>query len=155
MLRRRRIAFDLDDTLIPSGRSAFATEAVLPRLARFWFREPLRAGTRDLLHRLRADNWDIWVYTTSNRSPLRLKAQFFLMGVRLGGVVNYDRTEALRRTGRIPPVSKYPPAWNIDLLVDDSDGVRAEGARHGFAVLVVAPDDPDWVQRVLEATKQH
>jgi len=150
MSRRRRIAFDLDDTLIPSGRSSFATEAVAPFLARFWLREPLRAGTRDLLQRLRADGWDIWVYTSSHRPAGRSWAQFLLMGVWLGGVVNYDRHEARRRSGGIPDVSKYPPAWNIDLLVDDSDGVAAEGARHGFEVLVVAPDDGNWAARVFE-----
>jgi hypothetical protein len=47
--------------------------------------------------------------------------------------------------------SKYPPAFNIDLHVDDSEGVRMEGDLHGFRVVVVRPDDEDWTQKVLEA----
>jgi hypothetical protein len=39
--------------------------------------------------------------------------------------------------------------------VDDSDGVREEGEKYGFGVVVVSPEDPDWVQRVLEAVDAH
>ncbi len=52
--------------------------------------------------------------------------------------------------GRHGP-SKYPPAFGIDLHIDDSEGVGLEGERHGFTVVVVSPEDPDWVTRVLEA----
>ena len=47
--------------------------------------------------------------------------------------------------------SKYPPAFGIDLHVDDSPGIAIEGEQHGFRVLVIASDDPGWVTRVLEA----
>ncbi len=48
-------------------------------------------------------------------------------------------------------VSKYPPAFGIDLLVDDSPGVAIEGQRHGFAVLVVEPTDSEWTVKVSSA----
>jgi hypothetical protein len=64
------------------------------------------------------------------------------------GVVNQPRHE--RVVGRQGP-SKYPPAFGIDLHVDDSAGVAEEGRQHRFDVLVVAPTDLDWVARVLEA----
>ena len=50
--------------------------------------------------------------------------------------------------------SKYPPAFAIDLHVDDSEGVRLEGQRHGFAFVVVSPEDPDWTARVLDAADE-
>ena len=50
---------------------------------------------------------------------------------------------------RLP--SKLPPAFGIDLHVDDSEGVRLEGVRHGFRVVVVRPDDQHWTRRVLDA----
>ena len=53
------------------------------------------------------------------------------------------------RFSRLP--SKYPPAFGIDLHVDDSEGVRMEGDEHGFRVVVVRPDDENWIQRVLDA----
>ncbi len=51
-------------------------------------------------------------------------------------------------------VSKYPPAFDIDLHVDDLEGVGMEGAEHGFAVVVVDMRDESWAQRVLEAVRQ-
>jgi hypothetical protein len=45
--------------------------------------------------------------------------------------------------------SKFPPAFGIDLHIDDSAGVAMEGADHRFPVLVIAPQDSGWVERVL------
>ena len=47
--------------------------------------------------------------------------------------------------------TKHPPSFGIDLLIDDSEGVRIEGERHGFRVLVVAPEDVQWTEKVKEA----
>jgi hypothetical protein len=91
---------------------------------------------------------EIWIYTTSYRSPRYLRAWFRSFGITLGGVVNQDCHD--RIIGRQGP-SKYPPAFGIDLHVDDSEGVWIEGQKHHFAVVVVSPNDPDWASRVLEA----
>ena len=88
----------------------------------------------------------IWVYTSSSRSPRRLQSWFAGFGIPLEGVVNLDRHE--RAVGLRGP-SKFPPAFGIDLHVDDSSGVALEGADHQFAVLVVSPEDSEWVERVL------
>ena len=47
--------------------------------------------------------------------------------------------------------TKHPPSFGIDLLVDDSEGVRLEGERHGFRVLVVRPEDERWAGMVRAA----
>jgi hypothetical protein len=153
-----KIAFDLDDTLIPGSRGMPCEPTVPWSWLRPWFNEPLRRGTRHLLAERTRSGWDVWIYTTSYRDPLYLRIWFLLLGVRLGGVVNqaiHDRVLAgklaeFKRNGRYPP-SKYPPAFGIDLLVDDLEGVRLEGKQYGFAVVRVAPDDPDWTARVLAA----
>jgi hypothetical protein len=62
---------------------------------------------------------ELWVYTTSYRSPRSLRGWFRCLGVPLAGVVNQARHE--RVVGRQGP-SKYPPAFGIDLHVDDSEG---------------------------------
>jgi hypothetical protein len=54
------------------------------------------------------------------------------------------------RRGTAPP-SKNPAAFGITLHVDDSEGVRMEGEAHGFEVVVVTPQDGDWVKKVLLA----
>jgi hypothetical protein len=139
-----RIAFDLDGMLIPAPGSPMAVEPLGP-LARLISREHIRAGTPRLLAALRGSGHEIWLYTTSYRSPLRLRAWFAAFGVRLDGIVNQVHHEAI-----IPRAvsSKYPSAFGIDLLIDDSEGVALEGRRHGFAVLHVVEDDTAWCSRV-------
>ena len=46
---------------------------------------------------------------------------------------------------------KCPPSFGIDLLIDDLEGVRIEGERHGFRVQVVAPEDAQWMEKVRAA----
>jgi hypothetical protein len=47
-----------------------------------------------------------------------------------------------------PIPSKYPKHFGIDLHIDDSLGVLAEGKRLGFEVLWVDARDPQWVETV-------
>lgn len=145
-----RIAFDIDNTLIPQGRD-FPAYISVPWPLRVWWREPLRDGAVPLLRDLQRAGHDVWLYTTSGRGESYLRAWFWALGIRLGGVVNWHRHEALRRANHCPNCSKYPPAFQIDLLVDDSDGVALEGRQYGFAVLLVDPADADWTTRVRTA----
>lgn len=79
----------------------------------------------------------------------RIRGLFLAHGVRLDGVV-----EATRHAGATDGrASKCPPAFGIDLLVDDAEGVALEGARHGFEVLRVLPDDDAWDERVRDAVR--
>lgn len=69
---------------------------------------------------------------------------FWLYGLPLDGVVNqawHTRDVRVR-------AMKYPPRYGIDLLIDDSHGVRIEGERHGFRTLVVDPTGPEWTEKV-------
>ena len=139
-----RIAFDLDGMLIPAPGSPMAVEQLGP-LARLISREQIRAGAPGLLTALRRRGHETWLYTTSYRSPMRLRAWFAAFGVRLDGIVNQVHHQAI-----VPRAvsSKYPPAFGIDLLIDDSEGVVLEGRRHGFAVLHVVAHDMAWCSRV-------
>lgn len=137
-----RIAFDLDDTLLPCGR-AFPTEAP----TRPWvpFGEPLRRGARALLVSLREGGHELWVYTSSYRHPWRVRALFAAHGVGLDGVVTQRLHD--RRFGRSGPL-KAPAAFGIDVLVDDSQAVAEQCAGGACAVVVVQPDDDAWVERI-------
>lgn len=150
-----RISFDLDDTLI-CYRAGVPQE---PRLR--WFLrllvqdEPLRLGATELLRQLRQRGWEVWVYTTSNRSPTAVRRWLRCHGVRIDGMINQDAHDwHLRRSPQDRLPSKNPAAFGIDLHVDDSDGVRMEGEQHGFQVVVVTPDDPDWAAKVLRAAEE-
>ena len=49
--------------------------------------------------------------------------------------------------------SKYPPAFEIDLHIDDSKGVAIEAARHNFTVIQVSKEDSYWTQTILKTLK--
>jgi hypothetical protein len=145
-----RISFDVDDTLVCGP--AVPTEQLVPWWRRWSYDEAIRSGTRALMSELAARGHELWIYTTSYRSPRYLRRWFRAFGVRLSGVVNQARHD--RDVGEWGP-SKFPPAFGIDLHVDDSEGVAEEGRRHGFDVLVVCPEDLQWAARVLEAVEAH
>jgi hypothetical protein len=147
-----RISFDVDDTLVCGPQ--VPTEQFVPWWRRCWYPELLRHGTRDLMRELLARRCRLWIYTTSYRSLHYLRRWFANFGIPLEGVVNQYRHErVIQRSADLAYhcPSKYPPAFGIDLHVDDSEGVALEGKQHHFRVLVVSPDDPDWTTRVLEA----
>ena len=129
-----RIAFDLDGTLIPIGENQFPIFFV-PLPMRLFFREPIRQGTRELMKILHEQGHDLWVYTSSFRSKWYIWFFFRALGVKLKGVVNGDVHAKLRHHHTSTP-SKFPPAFDIDILIDDSLGVEMEGKKHGFQVLM-------------------
>lgn len=145
-----RISFDIDDTLVLHGRNVPSKRERFPAFIHRWFSEPLRLGTRPLMLELRRLGWNIWIYTSSGRTPFAIRRWLWLYGIRIDGVVNDQRhfRELTRRNfPRMP--SKYPPAFGIDLHVDDSPGVEMEGKEHGFRVIVVNPMDEQWTNKIL------
>ncbi len=139
-----RISFDIDDTLI-CGPSV-PTESTVAWWRRRRYPEQLRRGTRALMNQLTQRGCRIWIYTSSDRPVYYLKSWFRSMGIPIEGAIN--QTRHVQMVGRRGP-SKYPPAFMIDLHIDDSPGVAMEGTDHQFAVLLVAPEDQNWVDRVL------
>ena len=147
-----RISFDVDDTLVCYGDEVAYEPSRVPLLLRPWFTEPLRAGAPDLMRELIRDGHEVWIYTTSLRDPWHMKRWLGFYGVRITDVINDTIHMAyLKKHGYQRGPSKLPSAWRIDLHVDDSEGVQWEGNEHGFSVVVVAPDDPDWAQKVRTA----
>jgi hypothetical protein len=152
---RTRISFDIDDTLACHHGHVVAEKSRLPAAIHRWLGEPLRVGTRSLIRELRRRGCSIWIYTSSGRSPLYIRRWLLLHGIHVDGVVNNDRhRRSLAAHGFANSPSKFPPAFGIDLHVDDSEGVQMEGEAHGFRVVVVRPDDEHWTQKVLDAVTQ-
>ena len=153
--QRLRISFDIDDTLACQFHHCAAEHSRLPAIIHRWLGEPLRTGTRGLTRELRRRGCSVWIYTSSGRTPSYIRRWLFLYGVRVDGVVNSVRHgHALAKHGFSHSPSKFPPAFAIDLHVDDSEGVRLEGHDHGFRVVVVRPDDASWTQSVLDAVTE-
>jgi hypothetical protein len=149
---RVRISFDIDDTLACQLDHSAVEPSKLPACLHRWFGEPLRQGTRELIRELRRQNCSVWVYTSSGRTPAYIRRWLLLYGIHVDGVVNSVRhAQALSERGLVNSPSKLPTAFDIDLHVDDSEGVKSEGYDHGFRVAVIRPDDTQWTHRVLEA----
>jgi hypothetical protein len=152
---RLRISFDIDDTLACQLGHCAVEQSRLPAVIHRWLGEPLRIGTRELTRELRRRGCSVWIYTSSGRTPAYIRRWLLLYGVRVDGVVNSVRHgHALIAHGFAHSPSKFPPAFDIDLHVDDSEGVRIEGSAHGFRVVVVRPDDANWAQNVLDAVAE-
>jgi hypothetical protein len=151
-----RISFDLDDTLICHQQTAKYEKNRVPLFLRFVFNEKLRLGTRFLIRELRNRNHKILIYTSSYRNPFFLKLWFVFYGIIISEVINqkiHNRYVKTRQNQSQP--SKNPKFFGIDLHIDDSIGVQMEGERYGFNVLVLAPDDEAWVDKVIKAVNAH
>jgi hypothetical protein len=148
-----RVSFDIDDTLVLHSLNAAPSEGGrFPGFICRWLGEPLRLGTFALMRQLREQGCSIWIYTSSGRTEFYIRLWLFLYGISVDGIVNdrrHRRELLLQNYPRLP--SKYPPAFKIDLHVDDSDGVRLEGLQHGFNVVVIDPGDVRWTDKVLDA----
>jgi FMN phosphatase YigB (HAD superfamily) len=149
--RIMRISFDLDDTLICYDPAVPRERNRMPFWCRAWFSEPMRAGTIELMQELSQRGHELWIYTTSYREPKTLKRWFRFHGVRIERVVNQTVHEKIVRRDRTPFfVSKFPPAFEIDLHIDDQDDLREAGERLGFRVLTIRLDDAQWTKAVLK-----
>jgi len=143
-----RVAFDLDDTLIPTTVEFAGGSTTLPMPMRLFFREPLRNGARELLADISRTH-ELWLYTTSLRHPIYLKLWFKFLGIPLAGAINQDSHQrTIRNASQHSGYSKVPQLFNIDLLVDDSPGVAIECELQGCAALIVDPSDLKWSDRV-------
>lgn len=143
----KRIAFDLDNTLIRSGYD-FPIEKPKRRLASYFVSyEPLREGTTDLVKRCEDAGYKPCVYTSSYRSTFYIKRLFWLYKIKLDVVVNQTKHDAHVRIRS----SKYPPAFEIDILIDDSSGLAIEGERFLFNTIIVQPENNNWHNDVYSA----
>jgi hypothetical protein len=146
------IAFDLDDTLIPTTLS-FACGVERPRAPIGWVaREPIRKGAIELFDGLRQAH-GIWIYTTSLRSRLGIRFWLLQYGLRVDRIINLDAHVETVRGSTYQQFSKAPRAFGIDLLIDDSAGVAIECERQHAHCLIVDPNDADWVLTVHGAVR--
>jgi uncharacterized HAD superfamily protein len=142
-----RISFDLDDTLILYS-DPLSNERLLNG-------EILRKGTISLLQEL-AKEHELWIYTTSFRSPWRTKLYFWLKGIKIHQVINkniHDKIIQSYSFSRTP--TKLPSHFDIDIHIDDADGVVREGEEFGFDVIQIKPHQKDWIVVIMREIDKH
>jgi hypothetical protein len=97
---------------------------------------------------LRADGHRIYIYTTSFRSIIKIKLTFYLYGIPVDKVINQrihnkELRELKTRT------SKYPPAFGIDIHIDDLPGVKIEGEKYKFNTVIIDENEINWRNKIL------
>ncbi|MEM1136562.1 MAG: HAD family hydrolase [Bacteroidota bacterium] len=144
-----KISFDLDDTIIPSTKEDFPTEkrSLLQRILGI---ELLREGTGEVIRKLQASGNTVGIYTTSYRSTTKIRFQFWTYGISVDFVINETlNRKTLSKTN--VHTSKYPPAFHIDLHIDDSEGVAREGHLHNFTTIIIKRQDSTWQEKILNS----
>lgn len=145
------ISFDLDDLLI-NGIKRFAVEKT-GSLQGILTSEHLRLGTTELFKTLRSQGHHMYIYTSSLRSPLKIRLLFWTHGISLNGIFNKSHHDRAIKPLNLS-CSKYPPMFGIDLHIDDSEGVGIEAERFGFKALIVGEHDSQWTATVLRAVAE-
>ena len=112
--------------------------------------EKLRKGTIELIRYLQHERHQIFVYTTSYRSTAYIRLMFASYGIWLDSIINQNKHDRIFK-GSEKKYTKYPPAFGIDLHIDDSEGVAIEGERGSFKVLWIDASKELWVDDVLSA----
>ena len=148
-----RVSFDLDEVLFVSPR----THKTEPPLSFPWnrlFPERLRLGTPDLIRSLQAAGYQVWIYTSSERSEKYIRRLFRRYGVRLDGIVNAERhlrEVQQNRRERLP--QKLPSRYRISLHVDDEAVICAWGREYGFNTYLLNAQDDEWKEKILRTVE--
>ena len=149
-----RISFDLDEVLFVDPNT-FETEDPPGFPWNRIYRERLRKGTVYLIHTLQAEDFEVWVYTSSSRSVKYIQSLFRFYGIRFDGIINRTRhLREVQKHHRIPLPQKMPGYYRIALHIDDEDVIHQYGKRLGFRTHKVCDPDPEWAQKVLAEARR-
>ena len=151
---KMRVSFDLDEVLFVSPQT-HKTEPELAFPFNLIFRERLRLGTPDLIHRLQQLNYEVWIYTSSFRSEGYLRWLFRLYGVHFDGIVNGHRhlKEVQKNNKTILP-QKLPNRYRISLHIDDEDVICSAAGQYGFRAYQLKAEDDQWKEKIIERAEQ-
>lgn len=141
------ISFDIDNTLIPYSNEFEVEHKTL--ISKMVKAEPIRKGTIDLFKEIENRGNEIWIYTTSFRSNFSLRKTFKSYGLNISRVINEQINQAALKKHNCQ-ASKNPNLFGIDIHIDDSKGVGIEGKRFGFKTIIIATDDTNWGNTVLD-----
>lgn len=147
--QRMRVSFDLDEVLFVSPET-HKTEPPPPFPFNRIFVERLRLGAPDLIRKLQALGYEVWVYTSSYRTERYIKGLFRLYGVRFDGIINATRhlKEVQRNNKTILP-QKMPNRYRISLHIDDEMVICTSARQYGFNAYHLDAQDDDWEEKII------
>ena len=119
------------------------------------FKERLRLGTPELVKKLQAMGYEVWVYTSSFRTERYIRTLFRLYGVRFDGIINATRhlKEVQRNNNTVLP-QKMPSYYRISLHVDDETVICTLGRQYGFRTYQLDAQDDDWKEKIIARAEE-
>ena len=142
------VSFDLDETLFVNPEKIPVEKPLKFPLFRI-YRDRLRAGAVDLLTWINKSDIQLWIYTTSYRSPRYISSIFRHYGIKIDNIINGKRhAEEVQGNRKEIMPSKYPAKYHIDLHVDDEISVYQNGIAHGFRVYLLKENDTEWTNKI-------
>ncbi|MGB0523312.1 MAG: hypothetical protein ACPGJS_10160 [Flammeovirgaceae bacterium] len=147
-----RIAFDLDGTLIIEDHPFPLEKRAKPYEHKPLSSEQLRAGLINLYQNIVNLDHEFWVYTSSYRSIEAIERLFKQYELNLHGIINQGihHNTLAKKENELRWISKYPPAFEIDLLIDNSTLVQEESKKWGFEVLLISATDLFWTEKIMQ-----
>lgn len=151
---KMRVSFDLDEVLFVSPET-HKTEPALIFPLNLIFKERLRLGTPELVKKLQAMGYEVWVYTSSFRTERYIRTLFRLYGVRFDGIINATRhlKEVQRNNNTVLP-QKMPSYYRISLHVDDETVICTLGRQYGFRTYQLDAQDDDWKEKIIARAEE-
>ncbi len=143
-----KISFDLDDTLIPGNKFLFSTENrnLIQKILKI---EKIRKGSKRVFKDLKKQGHEIGIYTTSFRPKFKILFQLLTYGIRPDFIINENENRIELKRKNINS-SKYPPAFEIDIHIDDSKGVEIEGQKLNFKTIIIKKSDNNWTEKIKQ-----
>jgi hypothetical protein len=89
----------------------------------------------------------VHIYTTSFRGKGKIRRTLKYYGIKVNRIVNEKENRRVLKSRNINS-SKFPPAFDFDLHIDDLKGVGIESERFNFKVIIVKPTDKNWTEKV-------
>ncbi|MCR5342134.1 MAG: HAD family hydrolase [Butyrivibrio sp.] len=144
-----RISFDLDEVLFVWPET-HKTEPPLKFPLNKIYKERLRLGTPELIHRLQELGYEVWVYTSSFRTERYIKNLFKHYGVKFDGIVNGTRhLKEVQRDNKTTLPQKLPSMYRISLHVDDEAIVCSLGRQYGYRTYQLDEEDDEWKEKII------
>ncbi len=146
---KMRISFDLDEVLFVWPET-HKTEPPLKFPLNKIYKERLRLGTPELIHRLQELGYEVWVYTSSFRTERYIKNLFKHYGVKFDGIVNGTRhLKEVQRDNKTTLPQKLPSMYRISLHVDDEAIVCSLGRQYGYRTYQLDEEDDEWKEKII------
>lgn len=147
----KNISFDLDGTIIPFDNE-FITEK-RSKIARLFGVEKIRKGTNKLISELQSEGYIIHIYTTSFRPKRKIRRTLKYYGIRVEKIINQTKNKKTLKNLNVY-ASKYPSAFGFDIHIDDLKGVKIESEKYSFKVIIIKPNDENWVETIKHQLKK-